>query len=61
MQLKTIVQKIDANGERYLLLPLYALIVIVIVAAQPPVMTSSNVTMPRIFPSESTTGTTGKL
>lgn len=27
MQLKTIVQKIDANGERYLLLPLYAMIV----------------------------------
>jgi len=32
MQLRTIVRKIDANGERYLLLPLYALIVIVIFA-----------------------------
>jgi len=30
MQFRTIVQKIDENGERYLLLPLYALIVIVI-------------------------------
>lgn len=30
MQLRTIVRKIDENGERYLLLPLYALIVIVI-------------------------------